>query len=125
MLGANWSLISGEGLYENTLIVYVNDNGWEQDPDQEFWDDPMRSHNGGDKGKGSIYDMSFRSPIIFSYPGRSLQTPLLPRLFTVLIYRQLFWIMQVLRCLQISLEKATAVYWKGTKNPCVQVFTET
>lgn len=54
-------------LYENTLIVYVNDNGWEQEPDQEFWDDPMRSHNGGDKGKGSIYDMSFRSPIIFAW----------------------------------------------------------
>ena len=58
-----------KGLYDNTLIVYVNDNGWEQEPDQEFWDDPMRSHNGGDKGKGSIYDMSFRSPIIFSWEG--------------------------------------------------------
>ena len=58
------------GEYDNTLIVYVNDNGWEQDPDQEFWHDPMRSHNGGDKGKGSIYDMSFRSPIIFSWQGR-------------------------------------------------------
>ena len=55
-------------LYDNTLIIYVNDNGWEQDPLQEFWDDPMRSHNGGDKGKGSIYDLSFRSPIIFSWP---------------------------------------------------------
>ena len=55
-------------LYDNTLIVYVNDNGWEQDPKQEFWNDPQRSHNGGDKGKGSIYDMSFRSPIIFSWP---------------------------------------------------------
>ncbi len=53
-------------LYDNTLIVYVNDNGWEQEPHQEFWDDPQRSHNGGDKGKGSIYDMSFRSPIIFA-----------------------------------------------------------
>ena len=56
-----------KGLYDNTLIVYVNDNGWEQEPQQEFWDDPMRSHNGGDKGKGSIYDMSFRSPIIFAW----------------------------------------------------------
>lgn len=56
-----------KGLYENTLIIYVNDNGWEQEPKQEFWDDPMRSHNGGDKGKGSIYDMSFRSPIIFAW----------------------------------------------------------
>ncbi|MEM6348850.1 MAG: sulfatase-like hydrolase/transferase [Bacteroidota bacterium] len=57
-------------LYDNTLIIYVNDNGWEQAPDQEFWDDPMRSHNGGDKGKSSIYDMSFRSPIVFAWPGQ-------------------------------------------------------
>ena len=56
-----------KGLYDNTLIIYVNDNGWEQDPKEEYWDDPMRSHNGGDKGKGSIYDMSFRSPIIFAW----------------------------------------------------------
>ncbi|MEM9932846.1 MAG: sulfatase-like hydrolase/transferase, partial [Bacteroidota bacterium] len=54
-----------KNLYENTLIVYVNDNGWEQEPKQEYWDDPMRSHNGGDKGKSSLFDMSFRSPIIF------------------------------------------------------------
>ncbi|MEM9546219.1 MAG: sulfatase-like hydrolase/transferase [Bacteroidota bacterium] len=54
-------------LYDNTLIIYVNDNGWEQDPEVEYWDDPNRSHNGGDKGKGSIYDMSFRSPIIFAW----------------------------------------------------------
>ena len=56
-----------KALYDNTLIVYVNDNGWEQDPNQEFSDDPMRSHNGGDKGKSSIYDLSFRSPIIFAW----------------------------------------------------------
>ena len=59
-----------KGLYDNTLVVYVNDNGWEQEPDQEFWNDPMRSHNGGDKGKSSIYDMSFRSPVIFSWPAK-------------------------------------------------------
>ena len=59
-----------KGFYDNTLIIYVNDNGWEQEPKQEFWDDPMRSHNGGDKGKSSIYDMSFRSPIIFAWPNK-------------------------------------------------------
>ncbi|MEO0897731.1 MAG: sulfatase-like hydrolase/transferase [Bacteroidota bacterium] len=59
-----------KGVYDNTLIVYVNDNGWEQEPLQEFVNDPMRSHNGGDKGKSSIYDMSFRSPIIFSWKGK-------------------------------------------------------
>lgn len=57
------------GEFDNTLFIYVNDNGWEQAPDQEYWDDPMRSHNGGDKGKSSIYDMSFRTPIIFSWSG--------------------------------------------------------
>ena len=59
-----------KGQYENTLFVYVNDNGWEQTPEQEFIDDEMRYHNGGDKGKLSMYDQSFRSPIIFSWPGR-------------------------------------------------------
>ena len=57
------------GEYENTLFIYVNDNGWEQTPDQEFWNDPMRSHNGGDKGKLSLFDQSFRTPIIFSWDG--------------------------------------------------------
>ena len=57
------------GEYENTLFIYVNDNGWEQTPDQEFWNDPMRSHNGGDKGKISLFDQSFRTPIIFSWDG--------------------------------------------------------
>ena len=54
-------------LYNNTLFIYINDNGWEQEPQQEFFDDPMRSHNGGDKGKLSVYDQSFRTPIIFSW----------------------------------------------------------
>lgn len=59
--------LKAKDLYDNTLIIYVNDNGWEQDPKVEYWDDPNRSHNGGDKGKGSIYDLSFRSPIIFAW----------------------------------------------------------
>ena len=59
-----------KGEFENTLFVYVNDNGWEQNPDQEFRSDSLRWHNGGDKGKLSIYDQSFRTPIIFSWPGQ-------------------------------------------------------
>ncbi|MBK98815.1 MAG: hypothetical protein CL672_08525 [Balneola sp.] len=53
--------------FENTLFVYVNDNGWEQEPYQEFRNDSLRWHNGGDKGKLSVYDQSFRTPIIFSW----------------------------------------------------------
>lgn len=59
-----------KNLYENTLIIYVNDNGWEQNPDQEFRADSLRWHNGGDKGKLSIYDQSFRTPVIFSWQGK-------------------------------------------------------
>lgn len=55
---------------DNTLIVYVNDNGWEQEPHQEFVGDEMRFHNGGDKGKLGMYDQSFRTPIVFVWPGR-------------------------------------------------------
>ncbi|MDT0557978.1 sulfatase-like hydrolase/transferase [Ichthyenterobacterium sp. W332] len=56
-----------QGEIDNTLFVYVNDNGWEQEPHQEFRHDSLRWHNGGDKGKLSVYDQSFRTPIIFSW----------------------------------------------------------
>lgn len=56
-----------QGKFDNTLFVYVNDNGWEQEPHQEFRHDSLRWHNGGDKGKLSVYDQSFRTPIIFSW----------------------------------------------------------
>ena len=59
--------LTKKDLLKNTLLVYVNDNGWEQEPYQEFIDHPIRSHNGGDKGKLSVYDQSFRTPIIFSW----------------------------------------------------------
>ena len=55
-------------LLDNTIFIYVNDNGWEQGPYQEFRNDSLRWHNGGDKGKLSVYDQSFRTPILFSWP---------------------------------------------------------
>ena len=36
-----------KGEFDNTLFVYVNDNGWEQEPYQEFRSDSLRWHNGG------------------------------------------------------------------------------
>ena len=56
-----------KGLFENTMFIYVNDNGWEQEPHQEFRHDSLRWHNGGDKGKIAVFDQSFRTPIIFSW----------------------------------------------------------
>ena len=69
-VGELFKFLKDHDLYDNTLFVYVNDNGWEQEPKQEFFDDPMRSHNGGDKGKLSIFDQSFRTPIIFSWKNK-------------------------------------------------------
>ncbi len=59
-----------KGEFDNTLFVYVNDNGWEQNPHQEFRHDSLRWHNGGDKGKLSMVDQSFRTPVIFSLAGQ-------------------------------------------------------
>ena len=59
--------LKSRGVYDNTLFIYVNDNGWDQEPYDEYSDDPMRSHNGGDKGKLSITDLSYRTPVIFSW----------------------------------------------------------
>ncbi|MEM9823896.1 MAG: sulfatase-like hydrolase/transferase [Bacteroidota bacterium] len=69
-VGALMNHLRSKNLLDNTLIIYVNDNGWEQNPDQEFRSDSLRWHNGGDKGKLSMYDQSFRTPIIFSWPGK-------------------------------------------------------
>ncbi len=69
-VGELMRFLKEKGEFDNTLFVYVNDNGWEQNPDQEFRHDSLRWHNGGDKGKLSIFDQSFRTPIIFSWEGK-------------------------------------------------------
>ena len=68
--------IESTGQIDNTLFIYVSDNGWDQEPDEEFMKEAGSAYNdvpwgsGGFKGKGALYDMSFRSPIIFYWPGR-------------------------------------------------------
>lgn len=52
------------GQRRRTLIVFVADNGWHQPPDVAV---PL--FGGGDRGKGSIYEHGYRTPIIFSWPG--------------------------------------------------------
>lgn len=66
-VGELMSFLKEKDEFDNTLFIYVNDNGWEQAPHQEFRHDSLRWHNGGDKGKLSVYDQSFRTPIIFSW----------------------------------------------------------
>lgn len=52
--------IEKKGLLENTLFVYVADNGWIQKPDSEGY---------APKSKQSANDGGTRQPILFSWPG--------------------------------------------------------
>ena len=48
------------GLTEKTLVVYVTDNGWVQDPEENGY---------MPRSKRSPYDMGIRTPIIYKWPG--------------------------------------------------------
>ncbi|MDX1639489.1 MAG: sulfatase-like hydrolase/transferase [Balneolaceae bacterium] len=52
--------IENRELSDNTLVVYLADNGWIQDPDGRFFIWPS---------KQSPYDMGIRTPIIYKWPG--------------------------------------------------------
>lgn len=52
------------GLRDDTLLVYLSDNGWQQGP----WERPHVEALGGAKGKGSMYEMGVRTPLIFNWP---------------------------------------------------------
>ena len=58
------------GLAERTLFVYVNDNGWEQPPFAEYKGAPILYANGGPRGKLSLHDQAFRTPVVLSMPGK-------------------------------------------------------
>jgi arylsulfatase A-like enzyme len=49
------------GLAENTIVVYLTDNGWIQDPDASRY---------APKSKQSPYDGGLRTPILIRWPGR-------------------------------------------------------
>jgi uncharacterized sulfatase len=51
-------------LRENTLVVFVVDNGWIQT-------DQVPSARGGPKGKLSPYDGGLRTPVLLRWPGRT------------------------------------------------------
>jgi uncharacterized sulfatase len=50
-----------QGLANDTLVLYVTDNGWIQDPDQPRY---------APKSKQSPYDGGLRTPIMVRWPGR-------------------------------------------------------
>jgi arylsulfatase A-like enzyme len=53
--------IEAEGLSENTLFIYVTDNGWIQDPEKPNMFDAM--------SKTTPYEMGIRTPVMFRWKG--------------------------------------------------------
>jgi arylsulfatase A-like enzyme len=54
------------GVREDTLVVFLADNGWETVDPQTNQEQLL----GGRRGKLSLYDAGFRTPVIVSWPGR-------------------------------------------------------
>ena len=63
VVGQLMEYLEANDLREDTLLIYIADNGWEQGPRMDT------GNNGGTHGKDSIYDLGFRTPLIFSWPG--------------------------------------------------------
>lgn len=64
IVGALLDHLDRKGLRENTLIVYLSDNGWEQVP--RAGADGFAS---GEHGKGSVHELGLRTPLVFAWPG--------------------------------------------------------
>lgn len=54
--------VEEKGLSENTLFIYVTDNGWIQDPD--------RANRYASRSKQAPYDMGIRTPIMYRWKGK-------------------------------------------------------
>ena len=58
--------LSAMGLGERTLVVYLSDNGWDQAPDVLATGRGVTL--GGPRGKMSMFELGFRTPIVFRWP---------------------------------------------------------
>jgi uncharacterized sulfatase len=58
--------LESRSLLDDSLIIYVSDNGWEQSRDREHF---LGRGLGGEKGKLSIHELGFRTPLIVNWPG--------------------------------------------------------
>lgn len=59
------AFLDERGLTDNTVIIYVGDNGWET---RLRPGSGLASTIGGDRGKLSVHDRGFRTPIIVRWP---------------------------------------------------------
>ncbi|HEY8513994.1 MAG TPA: sulfatase-like hydrolase/transferase [Candidatus Binatia bacterium] len=52
--------LDARGLRDDTLLIYLSDNGW----------GITQPIAGAGKGKGTLYELGFRTPLVFNWPGR-------------------------------------------------------
>jgi len=57
-----------QGIRRDTLIVFLADNGWEIETAQE--ERRKRIWVGGVRGKASMYEQGWRTPLVFNWPGQ-------------------------------------------------------
>lgn len=72
------AFLDDRGLTDNTVVIYVADNGWEQ----PLYPPGIESFIGGDRGKLSVHDRGFHSPIIVRWPAEVLPGRRTDRLVT-------------------------------------------
>jgi uncharacterized sulfatase len=65
-LGELLARLDALGLREDTLVVYVADNGWLPGPVEG----PYLWSLGRPRGKQSLHEAGFRTPLVFRWPGR-------------------------------------------------------
>jgi uncharacterized sulfatase len=65
LVGELLRLLAQRGLRERTLVVYLADNGWDQPPELEV----RAGARDGPRGKGTLYEIGWRTPIVLSWPG--------------------------------------------------------
>lgn len=84
-VGALMNYLKAKGIDDNTLVIYVVDNGWIQDPNGSVTGDTYlgAANNGAtSKSKRSAYDGGLRTPILVRWPAGLQARGLTPGLVT-------------------------------------------
>jgi uncharacterized sulfatase len=66
VIGALVSGLEARGVLDDTLVVYLSDNGWDAEGQASS---PIGHALGGVRGKLSMYELGFRTPLVFHWPG--------------------------------------------------------
>ncbi|TXG39544.1 sulfatase-like hydrolase/transferase [Seonamhaeicola maritimus] len=90
--GELFDIIDDKGLTENTLFVYVCDNGWVQNPDESGY---MK------QSKRAPYDLGMRTPIMYKWAGK-----IKPNMDTKTVVSSIDMVPTVLSLLDIEKPKA-------------------